>query len=146
MYYYSFFVYFFFFQAEDGIRDVAVTGVQTCALPIHRPVGSRHRRRRGECGAPLPAGGAGCDARRVATGAVASGGAGAVRALPRRAGRGGGGGGVLRHGGCRRGGGAARRSVARRDRGLAGGGALRTRRARRAGGGRAAQPDAVSRG
>src|SRR5687768_17838179 len=28
------FSYFFFFQAEDGIRDVAVTGVQTCALPI----------------------------------------------------------------------------------------------------------------
>src|SRR2546422_2947900 len=28
------FVCFFFFQAEDGIRDVAVTGVQTCALPI----------------------------------------------------------------------------------------------------------------
>src|SRR2546429_1597542 len=27
-------VFFFFFQAEDGIRDVAVTGVQTCALPI----------------------------------------------------------------------------------------------------------------
>src|SRR5687768_18307849 len=26
----------FFFQAEDGIRDVAVTGVQTCALPIWR--------------------------------------------------------------------------------------------------------------
>src|SRR3989449_5566133 len=26
----------FFFQAEDGIRDVAVTGVQTCALPIFR--------------------------------------------------------------------------------------------------------------
>src|SRR5687768_18333219 len=25
---------YFFFQAEDGIRDVAVTGVQTCALPI----------------------------------------------------------------------------------------------------------------
>src|SRR5205809_6942741 len=25
----------FFFQAEDGIRDVAVTGVQTCALPIY---------------------------------------------------------------------------------------------------------------
>src|SRR2546422_3173427 len=31
----KFFV-FFFFQAEDGIRDVAVTGVQTCALPICR--------------------------------------------------------------------------------------------------------------
>src|SRR4030066_1407453 len=29
----SFFV-FFFFQAEDGIRDSSVTGVQTCALPI----------------------------------------------------------------------------------------------------------------
>src|SRR2546429_1003135 len=28
---------FFFFQAEDGIRDVAVTGVQTCALPILLP-------------------------------------------------------------------------------------------------------------
>src|SRR2546422_10982812 len=27
-------VFCFFFQAEDGIRDVAVTGVQTCALPI----------------------------------------------------------------------------------------------------------------
>src|SRR3989441_10292757 len=26
--------YFFFFQAEDGIRDKLVTGVQTCALPI----------------------------------------------------------------------------------------------------------------
>src|SRR2546422_5371028 len=29
--------FFFFFQAEDGIRDVAVTGVQTCALPIFEP-------------------------------------------------------------------------------------------------------------
>src|SRR5437773_579828 len=28
---------FFFFQAEDGIRDRDVTGVQTCALPISRP-------------------------------------------------------------------------------------------------------------
>src|SRR3712207_7312888 len=27
----------FFFQAEDGIRDIGVTGVQTCALPISRP-------------------------------------------------------------------------------------------------------------
>ena len=26
--------FFFFFQAEDGIRDGTVTGVQTCALPI----------------------------------------------------------------------------------------------------------------
>src|SRR2546427_9563518 len=28
------FLFFFFFQAEDGIRDLTVTGVQTCALPI----------------------------------------------------------------------------------------------------------------
>src|SRR3712207_2908260 len=28
------FLFFFFFQAEDGIRDIGVTGVQTCALPI----------------------------------------------------------------------------------------------------------------
>src|SRR6266498_2866209 len=28
------FYFFFFFQAEDGIRDADVTGVQTCALPI----------------------------------------------------------------------------------------------------------------
>ena len=27
-------IIFFFFQAEDGIRDIGVTGVQTCALPI----------------------------------------------------------------------------------------------------------------
>src|SRR5947207_7491282 len=30
------FIYVFFFQAEDGIRDHCVTGVQTCALPISR--------------------------------------------------------------------------------------------------------------
>src|SRR6266498_6095961 len=29
--------FFFFFQAEDGIRDADVTGVQTCALPISPP-------------------------------------------------------------------------------------------------------------
>src|SRR5437879_13734382 len=28
------YIFFFFFQAEDGIRDTSVTGVQTCALPI----------------------------------------------------------------------------------------------------------------
>src|SRR5256884_2937879 len=41
---------FFFFQAEDGIRDVAVTGVQTCALPICTPpalAGALARRRGG---------------------------------------------------------------------------------------------------
>src|SRR5690606_39757697 len=30
----AFLCFFFFFQAEDGIRDFHVTGVQTCALPI----------------------------------------------------------------------------------------------------------------
>src|SRR3712207_7005573 len=29
----------FFFQAEDGIRDIGVTGVQTCALPISKEAG-----------------------------------------------------------------------------------------------------------
>src|SRR6266436_9700369 len=33
-------IFFFFFQAEDGIRDVAVTGVQTCALPISCAIGT----------------------------------------------------------------------------------------------------------
>src|SRR5256886_6044308 len=32
--------FFFFFQAEDGIRDLTVTGVQTCALPICDPRGA----------------------------------------------------------------------------------------------------------
>src|SRR2546430_10490403 len=36
---------FFFFQAEDGIRDLTVTGVQTCALPILFTFGT--------CGKPL---------------------------------------------------------------------------------------------
>src|SRR5207253_6970297 len=35
-----FFFVFFFFQAEDGIRDGHVTGVQTCALPISITFGS----------------------------------------------------------------------------------------------------------
>src|SRR5437762_7692126 len=35
---------FFFFQAEDGIRDTSVTGVQTCALPILYAAGRRLRR------------------------------------------------------------------------------------------------------
>src|SRR5256885_5527383 len=66
-------IFFFFFQAEDGIRDYKVTGVQTCALPIwlHRPLisqvaelsredGKVHGKRQTEYGydvleAPLPA-------------------------------------------------------------------------------------------
>src|SRR5262249_58888305 len=38
-------LFFFFFQAEDGIRDWSVTGVQTCALPIYD---SAEHRRAGE--------------------------------------------------------------------------------------------------
>src|ERR1017187_5468867 len=34
---------FFFFQAEDGIRDTSVTGVQTCALPIWHALPQGHR-------------------------------------------------------------------------------------------------------
>src|SRR2546430_17005963 len=59
---------FFFFQAEDGIRDLTVTGVQTCALPIYRlPVAPPNGRRAGRApgglrvwsgGAPGNSGGA----------------------------------------------------------------------------------------
>src|SRR5947209_20341114 len=37
--------FFFFFQAEDGIRDIGVTGVQTCALPIFHTSPTRKRGR-----------------------------------------------------------------------------------------------------
>src|SRR6202012_462660 len=36
---------FFFFQAEDGIRDHCVTGVQTCSLPIFDRIGGNRVRR-----------------------------------------------------------------------------------------------------
>src|SRR2546430_15106221 len=58
---------FFFFQAEDGIRDLTVTGVQTCALPIYREArlpdlpGPRRRARPARRG--LEAGRAGAEAR-----------------------------------------------------------------------------------
>src|SRR3712207_8336340 len=42
----------FFFQAEDGIRDIGVTGVQTCALPIYAPADGRLERVPGSPGAP----------------------------------------------------------------------------------------------
>src|SRR2546430_8171575 len=48
-------VFFFFFQAEDGIRDLTVTGVQTCALPILRGCpGPRRPDRRGSPGSSPP--------------------------------------------------------------------------------------------
>src|SRR3712207_4551511 len=40
----------FFFQAEDGIRDIGVTGVQTCALPIYLRVDPCRRTRTGRAG------------------------------------------------------------------------------------------------
>src|SRR6185369_14584050 len=55
--------FFFFFQAEDGIRDSSVTGVQTCALPIWPPDGGP------------PDAGLGCGAGRDAGQACGNGGA-----------------------------------------------------------------------
>src|SRR2546425_10821209 len=49
------FFLFFFFQAEDGIRDKLVTGVQTCALPIWF------------CNIQFPCGGTGCVAKPTGT-------------------------------------------------------------------------------
>src|SRR6516162_9936138 len=49
--------FFFFFQAEDGIRDYKVTGVQTCALPISNlpgiPSGPCSRRRNAHMTGPV---------------------------------------------------------------------------------------------
>src|SRR6266566_8941230 len=45
--------FFFFFQAEDGIRDYKVTGVQTCALPIWRRLADLADARRYEDAARL---------------------------------------------------------------------------------------------
>src|SRR5216684_5796101 len=56
---------FFFFQAEDGIRDVAVTGVQTCALPISPPSASSSMTQ-DECRRRRAAGLAGCGANALA--------------------------------------------------------------------------------
>src|SRR2546430_725152 len=53
-------VVFFFFQAEDGIRDLTVTGVQTCALPIcscHTPIAALAEAAAGEAAAGEAAGG-----------------------------------------------------------------------------------------
>src|SRR6266487_6316206 len=50
---------FFFFQAEDGIRDGRVTGVQTCALPICKDLLRRHS---------LASGPGGCKSCRVESG------------------------------------------------------------------------------
>src|SRR5256885_1222854 len=61
------YVFFFFFQAEDGIRDYKVTGVQTCALPISpRPrAPCRGSGARGRCAAPRAAARGAAGARRA---------------------------------------------------------------------------------
>src|SRR3712207_8684692 len=48
------FISFFFFQAEDGIRDIGVTGVQTCALPISRCPAARATPRSRPTAGPAP--------------------------------------------------------------------------------------------
>src|SRR2546425_1287616 len=71
-------LFLFFFQAEDGIRDKLVTGVQTCALPIcptplRRCAGRRRRytRRLRPAGRSRPAQGAGASRARRAADRVA---------------------------------------------------------------------------
>src|SRR5947207_13704674 len=56
---------FFFFQAEDGIRDHCVTGVQTCALPIYQRL--RRASAAAVQAAPRPSGGAARPAKRSKT-------------------------------------------------------------------------------
>src|SRR3712207_3442407 len=77
---------YFFFQAEDGIRDIGVTGVQTCALPISRPPAatpsrSTSRRRTGSWPRRTPAWGSRAASRRSWT--SLPGGAPQVRASTR---------------------------------------------------------------
>src|SRR2546430_3699520 len=51
---------FFFFQAEDGIRDLTVTGVQTCALPISSKPRPKKSASRGSIGREPPQGAKHC--------------------------------------------------------------------------------------
>src|SRR2546430_12052566 len=74
-------VFFFFFQAEDGIRDLTVTGVQTCALPISGL-------RQGALNPRGPRGLARRDARRVGAAAARGGGARGAGGVGRGAGGG----------------------------------------------------------
>src|SRR5256886_16966791 len=50
------FLFFFFLQAEEGIRDLTVTGVQTCALPPHVGQTLVPAASCGRCGSPVAAG------------------------------------------------------------------------------------------
>src|SRR5207248_7410955 len=82
---------FFFFQAEDGIRDRTVTGVQTCALPISSPAGRRAARAAAPA-ACAPAGtraapGTGTSRRRAPRYRAARGTTGSARSEERRVGK-----------------------------------------------------------
>src|SRR5205085_8211491 len=63
---------FFFFQAEDGIRDLTVTGVQTCALPISRLLPASRSWLPTTCRPPEGGGGGGGGGGAPPTGAVAA--------------------------------------------------------------------------
>src|SRR5690606_41191154 len=78
----------FFFQAEDGIRDFHVTGVQTCALPIYASLAGGDRGSRQGFAVSASRGPAECDGGprpwTGGSGGLAEGGRGAVpRAVPR---------------------------------------------------------------
>src|SRR5207245_8016214 len=60
-------VFFFFFQAEDGIRDATVTGVQTCALPIFEVTPLTVKSRKGETIIPRDETPGTCDVSKIAT-------------------------------------------------------------------------------
>src|SRR2546429_4459557 len=134
---------FFFFQAEDGIRDVAVTGVQTCALPIspvpHPAAEPRHPRHpaRGDH-APVHQvhradAGAAAGARGGVSGDGRDAGGDQVADAPAAAeGRGGGRGGPARGAGAAASGKRALQARRRRDRQPAAPGARRVADARRA--------------
>src|SRR5256886_7438330 len=67
-------VVFFFFQAEDGIRDLTVTGVQTCALPISSDSGIAYTLWIDTCAIiTVRDDGAGIDPERVRNAAIARG-------------------------------------------------------------------------
>src|SRR5438876_7566241 len=90
----SHFTLYFFFQAEDGIRDGRVTGVQTCALPIfiqdqtsdklerRSGCGFPARRRSGESNCSLPSRSGLVGKLRVAGARHRSGGSGSTSGLP----------------------------------------------------------------
>src|SRR5205085_5906958 len=77
----------FFFQAEDGIRDLTVTGVQTCALPICVSEGARADLCQAGLGRARPQGDLGAVAGGARRGAVSGGSKRGRRSEERRVGK-----------------------------------------------------------